>query len=264
MDEPCIKLFLSVDIAGSTKLKNTNNYYQIQQFCEEHVTIEKILAPDSQFTSENIYEKICEDETHQDWSRIIQKCFDDFNTRFNGKLNSKPTANPIFPWKMAGDELIYCIDVDSRTDVHKYLIAFFRTLRFFDKQYLEKGSYIRLKGAAWTAGFPIRNRIMTPITYPELPEQCTSEPLCKLNLQDYMGPEIDIGFRIGKYTFPGIIVVSLELAYILVDSQLKRVKEIERLRVVDTGWEELKGVWEGNKYPILWLYLPKKYFLKKR
>lgn len=262
MDDSCIKLFLSVDIAGSTKLKNTNNYYQIQHFCEEHVTIEKILEPNSHFTSEKIYEKICEDEAHQDWSRIIQKCFDDFNTRFNGQLDLKTSSNLIFPWKMAGDELIYCIDVDTRTEVYKYLFAFFKTLRFFDKLYLEKGSYIRLKGSAWTAGFPIRNRIMTTITYPEIPEKCVSDPFCKLSLQDFMGPEIDIGFRIGKYTFPGIIVVSLELAYTLLDSQLKKVKENERLRVVDTGWEELKGVWEGNKYPILWLDLPKVYELK--
>ncbi len=162
---------------------------------------------------------------------------------------------------MAGDELIYCLNVEKRDQVHNYLLAFFLTLRYFDKQYFDKGSFIRVKGSAWTAGFPIRNRKMTPIKYPRLPEKCVPEPLCKLNLEDYMGPEIDIGFRIGKHTFPGLMVVSLELAYILNDSKLV-IPDDKRLRVIDTGWEELKGVWEGNKYPILWLDLPGEYYKK--
>ena len=262
MDESCIKLFLSVDIAGSTKLKNTNNYFQIQKFCEEHLRIEDALREQQKEvgktqhkkTLKDIYEIISKDESHQDWSQIISKCFEDFNTEFIKNLNKKT----IFPWKMAGDELIYCENVDTRDDVHIYLMAFFKTLRFFDKKYLDKGSYIRLKGSAWTAGFPIRNRIMTPITYPNFPKQCIPKTLCSLNTEDYMGPEIDIGFRIGKFTFPGIIVISLELAYILLTSKFSN-EQTERLRVIDTGWEVLKGVWEEKKYPILWLDLPEIY-----
>lgn len=150
---------------------------------------------------------------------------------------------------MAGDELIYCIDVRNRKEVYDNLLAFFKTLRFFDKQYFKKGSYIRLQGSAWTAGFPIRNRIMTPIT--------SASEKCK-NTEDYMGPEIDIGFRIGKYTFAGIIVVSLELAYILLDTKFT-LQTTERIRVIDTGWEVLKGVWEGKRYPIFWLDLLEQY-----
>lgn len=76
--------------------------------------------------------------------------------------------------------------------------------------------------------------------------------------EDYIGPEIDIGFIIGKYTFAGIIVVSLELAYILLDAKLT-LQTTERIRVIDTGWEVLKGVWEGKRYPIFWLDLPEQY-----
>lgn len=261
MDEPFIKLFLSVDISGSTKLKNTNNYFQIQKFCEEYVKIEKNLNEENPsvktHTGEEVYKHICDNEAHQDWSIIIEKCLEDFHQNFNSRLNTK--ADPGFkseiPWKMAGDELIYCIDVENRRKVHDYLLSFFETLRYFDKQYFDKGSFIRVKGAAWTVGFPIRNRRMTPIKYPEHSGDSSQSQL----MEDYMGPEIDIGFRIGKHTFPGLIVVSLELAYILNDTKLQISPE-KRLRVIDTGWEELKGVWEGNKYPIFWLALPKEYY----
>lgn len=264
MDEPYIKLFLSVDIAGSTKLKNVNNYYQIQDFCEEYTSIEKKfidseapagLPPKTPHKVIDVYKQICENESHQDWSDIIERCLGDFHYNFNSRLHPDSTSksDSIIPWKMAGDELIYCIPVPERKDVYNYLLAFFLTLRYFDKQYYDKGSeIIRLKGSAWTAGFPIRNRRMTPIKY-------LSQP----NLEDYMGPEIDIGFRISKHTFPGLMVVSLELAYILTDSRLS-IPDDERIGVIDTGWEELKGVWEGNKYPIFWIDLPQKYYSEEK
>lgn len=50
MIESQIKLFLSVDIVGSTKLKNTNNYFQIQKFCEEHLKLETSINKKSKST----------------------------------------------------------------------------------------------------------------------------------------------------------------------------------------------------------------------
>lgn len=249
MDNSQIKLFLSVDISGSTKLKNSNNYFRILDFCNEHLKISDALKNNKPSNNtekcavDDVYKIICNQEVHQDWSEIITKCFVDFHVNFTDR-----TQHFEKPWKMAGDELIYCFDVSSKKEVYDYVKAFFYTLRFFDKQYLEKGSYIRLKGSAWTAGFPIRNRIMTPFGKPD----------DKSSIIDYMGPEIDIGFRIGKFTFPGIIVISLELAAILLDGKIGISDDTTRLKVIDTGWEVLKGVWDEKKYPIFWLAVPDK------
>lgn len=236
-----IKLFLSVDIYGSTKLKNSNNYYRIQKFCQEYLeTLKKIkVGQELNVEIKDVYASIAEKYEYQDWSQIISQCFSDFNIEFIKRRIDVGFFDEIFPWKMAGDELIYCITVSNRKEVYLQLKAFFLTLRFFDKSYEAKEDRIRLKGAAWTAGFPIRNRVM--------------DSLGKL---DYMGPEIDIGFRIGKFAFPGVIVCSLELVCILLDGRLALQSEKSKFRVIDTGWENLKGVWNGRKYPIYWLALP--------
>lgn len=251
MTEPQIKLFLSVDIAGSTQLKNSNSYFHIQQFCEENLRILNSMNSQNpkQYELRDIYSQICKEDDYQDWSEIIRKCFRAFNTEFTKQRGFKE----IYPWKMAGDELIYCISVNTRKEVHDEVKAFFRTLRIHDKKYAEKNSLIRLKGSAWTAGFPIRNRIMFPLDYDEK-NTCKIKDSCpsNYNREDYMGTEIDIGFRIGKFTYPGMMVVSIELACILLDYRLT-IPDEERFLVIDTGWEELKGVWSGHKYPIYWL-----------
>lgn len=249
MDNQQIKLFLSVDIYGSTKLKSSNSYYRVQKYCEEYLeTLNKLNSQTSTVELKDIYASICEKYEYQDWSQIISQCFKDFNVEFIKRRQEVNIEAEIQPWKMAGDELIYCISVKSRKDVYNQLLAFFKTLRYFDKEFSSKENRIRLKGAAWTAGFPIRNRIMKPLENEDI-----SEDDSRL---DYMGPEIDIGFRIGKFTFPGIIVCSLELVCILLDGRLGLQSEKSKFRIIDTGWEPLKGVWNGKKYPIYWLALP--------
>lgn len=258
MSNQQIKLFLSVDIAGSTNLKNTNNYYQIQNFCQEFIDTSKKINDSSTLHLCTVYKNICDKYEHQDWSQIIKQCFRDFNLDFINNRSAFNKSPELFPWKMAGDELIYCLDVESRRDVYNEVLAFYKTLRFFDKGFEKKDNSIRLKGSAWTAGFPVRNRIMAPLDEASSnKENANSDSIQKI---DFMGPEIDIGFRIGKFTSPGIICVSLELACILLDDNMGfSDKDNEMFKVVDTGWEYLKGVWNGKKYPIYWLCLPDKY-----
>lgn len=258
MTEPEIKLFLSVDIYGSTNLKNTSSYSSILAFCKENKEIIKQLLEekkisindDFEITEDVIYNVIRNSKIHKDWSEIIKELFNDFNVEFNNQLNK---AQEVFPWKILGDELIYCIDVQGRQDIYDYTLAFYKALRIHDKKYSEN-PIIRLKGSAWTAGFPIRNRIIeTPI--PQLYLDSEFQKDYKYPHIDYLGPEMDIGFRIGKCTYPGFIVISLELAYFLTDEKTCNTPG-EQFHVFNVGWEKLKGVWNDRKYPILWLQLP--------
>lgn len=258
MTEPEIKLFLSVDIYGSTNLKNTSSYSSILSFCKENKEIIKQLLEekkinineDFEITEDVIYNVIRNSKIHKDWSEIIKELFNDFNVEFNNQLS---ISHEVFPWKILGDELIYCIDVQGRQDIYDYTLAFYKALRIHDKKYSEN-PIIRLKGSAWTAGFPIRNRIIeTPI--PKLYLDSNFQKSYKYPHIDYLGPEMDIGFRIGKCTYPGFIVISLELAYFLTDDKTCGIPG-EQFHVFNVGWEKLKGVWNDRKYPILWLQLP--------
>ena len=256
-----IKLFLSVDIYGSTKLKNSHNYLNIKKKCSEQAEVTNKFEPKEGFISaEDVFKCNCNSIYYQDWSKIITDMFEDFNSYFCNSLGQEE----IYPWKFCGDELIYCIDVNNRKDVYRYVLAFYKTLRVYDKK-CTKANLIRLKGSAWTAGFPVRNRIIeTPIpkTYKKINYL---KPINKKNSKeyiyphvDYVGPEMDIGFRIGKFTTPGLIVISLELAYILSDDKTEIIPG-ERFSVINVGWEVLKGVWNEKKYPIFWLKMPDTY-----
>lgn len=256
-----IKLFLSVDIFGSTKLKNSHNYSSIKTKCSEEAEIANSFDPKKgNICPEDVFKQNCDSIYYQDWSIIIRNLFNDFNSCFCNFL----LQEEIYPWKFCGDELIYCIPVQKRKDVYRYTLAFYKTLRVLDKKCTES-NLIRLKGSAWTAGFPVRNRIIeTPI--PEtFRKKDDSKDISEENFLifeyphlDYVGPEMDIGFRIGKYTNPGLIVVSLELAYILSDAETECVPG-ERFSIINVGWEVLKGVWDEKKYPILWLKMPNTY-----
>jgi hypothetical protein len=74
-------------------------------------------------------------------------------------------------------------------------------------------------------------------------------------LFDFLGPDIDIGFRITKYAHSKTVTLSAELAYILslIPTDLKFENSVEKyLKIV--GFKKLKGVWSNRVYPIIWYH----------
>jgi hypothetical protein len=67
-------------------------------------------------------------------------------------------------------------------------------------------------------------------------------------MKDYLGPDIDAGFRISKYTHPGFVIASHNLAYFL-----GLHKSTHQIKGKIVGWEDLKGVWDTTPYPIIWI-----------
>lgn len=249
---PQIRLFLSVDIFGSTNLKNTKNYMNLLSRYSDLQKIHDRIINKPTDTSKNSNDSIIYEilETEElDWTKIIKNTFLDFHNMFIKELNEKN----LFLWKVLGDELIYSLKLDDGEDLQKKLLAFYKTLRNYDKQLCDKKS-IRLKGSAWVASFPIRNKVIeipSPQLYFNEDNKYIKYPYPK---EDYLGPEMDIGFRIGKCVAPGFIVVSIELAYLL-----GSVNSSDQFRLGNVGWEQLKGVLGGRHYPIYWIALPDSY-----
>jgi hypothetical protein len=90
-----------------------------------------------------------------------------------------------------------------------------------------------VKCAGWTAGFPVGNIVV--------------ERLQGLG-EDYVGPGMDIGFRLVKAASPRRMLLSVELAWLLT---LPTVRS-SRLFYVGAGLD-LKGVARGSSYPCIWL-----------
>lgn len=67
---------------------------------------------------------------------------------------------------------------------------------------------------------------------------------------DFLGPDIDIGFRIARYAARRRLVVSADLAYLLYKDRANEDHIEGSLRIV--SYEQLKGVWGNRHYPIVW------------
>jgi 8-oxo-dGTP pyrophosphatase MutT (NUDIX family) len=67
---------------------------------------------------------------------------------------------------------------------------------------------------------------------------------------DFLGPDIDIGFRIARFAARRRLVISADLAYLLYKDRAENEPIENRLRIV--GYERLKGVWGDRHYPVIW------------
>jgi hypothetical protein len=109
-----------------------------------------------------------------------------------------------------------------------------------------------LKSSAWIAGFPIRNRkVELPMAKLKLEGQGPEDAPYPYPRIDYLGPDMDTGFRLGKWTWPSLCVVSVELAQLLGECETT-----SQIRLRHVGWQKMKGVWDDKPYPILWAELP--------
>ena len=67
-------------------------------------------------------------------------------------------------------------------------------------------------------------------------------------VKDFLGQDIDIGFRLKKETENRRFIISVELAAILCEC----TKYVENLNII--AYKKLKGVWSGRLYPIIWYH----------
>jgi hypothetical protein len=244
-NESQLRLFLSVDIVGSTALKGEANYQTIAAHLR--VLQKAVTSKDANSLPVDALPSLDE----YDWVAIQQSTFGDFHSEFSktGQPDVK-IPHEVFPWKALGDELIYSIRLHGREQATKLVTSFIAALRQIDKQLSSKGR-IRLKGAAWIAGFPIRNRIVqipAPMVFYKHGGDDVAFPYPR---NDFWGPDMDIGFRLSRCTFPGMCVASASLVELLASDRSN-----DQVRFAHVGWEKLKGVWHERPYPVFWAELP--------
>jgi hypothetical protein len=134
--------------------------------------------------------------------------------------------------------------------------AFRATIEAIDEEMLPDGCGLR--GCVWSAGFPIRNKQIKvsslrnpPIIRLEpddgiLPDFDTGLYYSDdIGLVDYLGPDMDLGFRLAAVTPPGRVVCSLDISYLL-------MQRFDAPPIFHVGWRELKGIGGGAPYPIFW------------
>lgn len=163
-------------------------------------------------------------------------------------------------WKYVGDELLLYKKLRSIVDIHDCIPKAYRVLHDsidrLHSEFSDTKTILSVKAAVWCA----RVYYIAPQNIQGINEQYPGQVhrnIVAVHLGgsnreglDFLGPDIDVGFRIAKFAIRKRLVVGADLAYLLYKERSSIDKIDKKLRIV--SYEPLKGIWEERRYPIIW------------
>lgn len=246
---------MSVDIVGSTAFKQTAKGPAAKDGTKPQ-TMQAWVAHFSSF-----------------FTRFTQTFAQTWDDSWNGVpptiSKTRGSHCPIF-WKAAGDEALYTLDLENQNQAVIAISAFRKAMErcrdAFQEQ--QETSHLDLKGTAWLAGFPVNNvEIVINFIGDDLPSNANKVLIGKNNLdyrilseagygknviKDYIGPQIDLGFRLSRLSSPRRLIISADLAALLACTHDDSWPKTHAPLLYFSGTEPLKGVLSGTPYPVLW------------
>lgn len=225
-----LRIFLSVDLAGSTAFKNGHG---------------------SRSEEDN--------DPFPIWVSSIRRFYREFpllvSQHFRECIVEQCKAENFGPcpalWKTIGDELLFCSRVRSHEHLACCVQAFLNALNAYGRILDQEGRHMDVKGAGWIAAFPAPNVTVTLKELPsveylaeELESRADEEP----EKFDFLGRDIDSGFRVARHASSDRFVSSVELAWLL--SEAHRSKLIVGAFAYH-GRHILKGVLKDRPYPVI-------------
>ncbi len=179
--------------------------------------------------------------TFREFFRDLPLFIEEMYSQLPEKL-PKPTHR-FRPWKFLGDEILFEVILTCCHEALSHLHVFRSAISEFPSRQWQKDIGaplpLRLKGTAWLAGFPVSNTEMSLASG-----------------MDFIGPSIDLGFRIAKFSEPRKLILSADLALLMLDAIHDLEPDDDQYYLGFSGREVLKGVIGNEPYPILWLAIP--------
>lgn len=166
----------------------------------------------------------------EEWQQFFRGFYEQLPTYVADYIRSSG-AKDLPLWKTLGDEIVFSTELSASADVLPCVAAFRSAVAAYRREIRESPG-LDLKCAGWTAGFPVGN-LRVPLAG---------------GGEDYIGPGMDIGFRLVKEAPPRRMHLSVELAYLLTIPELPGCPDL----FFDHGLD-LKGVGRGRRYPCIWL-----------
>lgn len=240
---PKHRIFLSIDAIGSTKLKAT----LAAEGSTPDVWANSFLAflPEVEVVYLRCFCDIV--RYHCNTSSCKNPCIlrEGEHSRAKSFISSRAKV-----WKYIGDEVVLEAELTCpKFHAALHVLALADTIKHFNKEFANRcapDNCLRFKGTAWVAGFPVTN---IEINLPD--------PQNNRTVKDFLGPSIDLGFRLSKYASEDRLVVSASLARLIVEGSVlpRQTKFMDRnyphLPICFGGSVETKGV-KGNSHPLLW------------
>lgn len=226
-----VRLFLSVDLVGSTayKAKGTSNLEWMKGFQKFYGEFPLQLRKN--------YANFCES---------------------NREIAPIEVQNEPKVWKTIGDEIIFVNRLSSIAHLSASFEAFFKTLVEFGAEVAPLN--LNTKGNAWIAAFPTPNRSirlslngLDPLMGEKdfLSEAFEAQVDAEPEKYDFLGKGIDGGFRIAKNSTVDDLTISPGLALLLCRAAKNResTKFNQKFRFHEP--QVFKGVVNGSRYPVV-------------
>ena len=229
-----VRLFLSVDLVGSTQLKNKSKNNK------EWVKIFQTFYKQFPDTLKKEYEDISRNRT-----------------RFYLQLSDEEKQAHPKLWKTIGDEILFCCSLKSLVHLSVCMTAFINSLIEYGdilKNSEELNGSLSTKGNAWVASFPTPNCSISlsdisneSVVSEKIEEKADNDP----SKFDFLGKGIDAGFRISKFSSENNFTISPGLGVLLCECFKEKRSIGFSHEVTFIKQESLKGVVNDNPYPIL-------------
>ncbi|MSR92271.1 NUDIX hydrolase [Inconstantimicrobium porci] len=211
------------------------------------------------------------------WSKLLLIFYEKIKLIFKSQIENEQNKYnhdcvlPVNVWKIVGDEILFYKKIEYPQELFYNVKAMYYTMNDFYNEICDMDSFkiqektviksnIDIKGSAWIAKCEEDKQSRYNYIYGNaLTSNQDSNVLLgqHLNQIDFLGPDIDEGFRIGKYCSKRKVTVSATLAYILYylsenyntfsDLDKKDINSLFRI----VSYEKLKGIWEDRLYPII-------------
>lgn len=234
-----IRLFLSVDLVGSTAFK------------AKHANERADGAPYAKWLhiTKSFYREFPDE---------VIKAYDSFAPQHRTCVELIRELRPQV-WKTVGDEIIFCVGLKNLEHLALCMTAFTAALEKYGKDLQAKEPELDLKGSAWIASFPAPNSTIISAVRINTADQPTfvgdtldenEERKADNNPggYDFLGKSIDTGFRISRFAHADQLALSIDLAYLL--ALIKHIGLVH-FNFLFKGREPLKGVINGAPYPVV-------------
>jgi hypothetical protein len=206
LSQSCVAMFMSVDISGSTSFKSETQA----------------------------------DDEGPAWVGAFEAFFREVPLIMMGQIAAAFMSEDQVPecsvWKVIGDEIIFLAHPTSARQTQLLTNAFYNTVIAYDNKIFERWP-LRVRGCCWAAQISSSNRQI------EIPEMMGSDS--SQTYVDYLGPDVDAGFRLAGCVGRGQLMVSSNLVQLLAG-----LEESEGIQFHYIGRKVLKGVYRGRPYPL--------------
>lgn len=229
-----LRLFLSVDLVGSTAFK--------------------ARTADTETAAEPYPEWVTKfRHFYREFPNILSSRYDRALSANDGHECYQAWAPQV--WKTIGDEIIFCCRLQSYEHLSACITAFLGALDDYGKVLDHQGKQMDVKGAGWIAAFPAPN-VTVEISYDAKAEHNADQMDEGLESRadsspadfDFLGKQIDGGFRTAKNAAPDRCSMSLELAWLLADAVHSGALSV---KFSYHGRQPLKGLIQDRPYPIV-------------